>query len=50
MTCAKLIVNAGIQRVVYCEGYPDDFALEILKEGGVLLERMPDKPALPVIG
>ena len=49
VTCAKLIVNSGIQRVVYCEGYPDDFALEILKEGGVLLERMPDKPALPVI-
>lgn len=33
--CAKMIVNAGIARVVYKEGYPDEFALEILKEGNV---------------
>ena len=37
--CAKMIVNSGIVRVVYQEGYPDEFSLEILKEGGVLLER-----------
>lgn len=32
--CAKMIVNAGIKRVVYEEGYPDDFAREIFREGG----------------
>ena len=37
--CAKMIVNAGIRRVVYREGYPDDFAREMLNEGGVALER-----------
>ena len=37
--CAKMIVNAGITRVVYREGYPDDFALQMLNEGGVTLER-----------
>ena len=37
--CAKIIVNAGIQRVIYQEGYPDDFSLEIFEEAGVLLER-----------
>ena len=37
--CAKMIVNSGIVRVVYREGYPDDFSREILAEGGVLLER-----------
>jgi dCMP deaminase len=37
--CAKMIVNAGIRRVVYREGYPDDFAREMLSEGGVALER-----------
>ena len=42
--CAKMIVNAGIRRVVYREGYPDDFALEMLNEGGVELERFqPEK-------
>lgn len=37
--CAKMIVNSGVTRVVYENGYPDDFAIDILKEGGVILER-----------
>ena len=37
--CAKMIVNAGIRPVVYREGYPDDFARQMLAEGGVALER-----------
>ena len=37
--CAKMIVNAGISRVVYREGYPDEFARQMLLEGGVKLER-----------
>ena len=37
-----MIVNAGIRRVVYRHGYPDDFAVEMLREGGVLLERFED--------
>ncbi len=35
--CSKMIVNAGITRVVYARPYPDDFAQEILKEAGVKL-------------
>ena len=42
--CAKLIVNSGIRRVVYREGYPDEFSLQMLKEGGVELVRFaPDE-------
>ena len=41
--CAKMIVNAGIARVVYRHGYPDDFAVQMLKEGGVSLERYVDE-------
>ena len=37
--CAKMIVSAGIVRVVYHSGYPDEFALDIFKEAGVLVER-----------
>ena len=37
--CAKILVNAGIRRIVYEQGYPDDFALEVLGEAGVVLER-----------
>lgn len=37
--CAKLIINAGIRRIVYRYDYPDDFALELLNEAGVILEQ-----------
>ena len=40
--CAKLILNAGIKRVVYKEGYPDEFAVELLHEANVLVERYGD--------
>lgn len=40
--CAKIIVNSGISRVVYCEGYPDEFALKIFEEAGVTLEKYTD--------
>lgn len=33
--CSKMIVNSGIKKVVYIDPYPDDFAIEILKEAGV---------------
>ncbi len=36
--CSKMIVNAGIVRVVYQHPYPDDFAREILSTGGVVTE------------
>ncbi len=46
--CAKMIVNAGIVRVVYREGYPDEFSVRMLQEGGVLLERYEeDAPNVP---
>ena len=37
--CARMIINAGIQRVVYQEGSPDDFTLELFAEAGIQLER-----------
>ena len=37
--CAKMICNSGIERVVYGEGYPDPFSLEIFKEAGVIVEQ-----------
>ncbi len=32
--CSKMIINAGINRIVVREGYPDDLAVEILEEAG----------------
>jgi dCMP deaminase len=30
--CAKMIINAGISRTIYEEGYPDDTTKQLLKE------------------
>lgn len=35
--CAKMIINSGISKVVFREGYPDDFSLEMFSEAGVEL-------------
>lgn len=37
--CAKMIVNAGISRVIYGEGYPDEFAMQIFNEAGTEVEK-----------
>ena len=39
--CAKMIINSGISRVVYKEGYPDDFSI-LFKEAKVKLEKFSD--------
>ena len=36
--CAKIIINAGITRIVYREGYPDEFAMQLLSEAGVQVD------------
>lgn len=33
--CCKMIINAGIKKVIYKHGYPDEFSLELFKEAGV---------------
>ena len=33
--CAKMIINAGIKRIVVREGYPDNLAVDILDEAGL---------------
>ncbi len=36
--CTKMIINAGIKRVVYKHSYPDEFSMELLSEAGVKVE------------
>ena len=33
--CAKMIINAGIRRIVVKEGYPDEMSVGILQEAGL---------------
>ncbi len=39
LICAKMIINAGIERVVYAGSYPDEIAQGFLLDAGVELVR-----------
>ncbi len=41
--CAKMIINSGIQRVVYLQDYPDVDSLEMLSEAGIVVEKIEEK-------
>ena len=38
--CTKMIINAGIKRVIVKETYPDDLAQKMMAEAGINVERM----------
>lgn len=42
VVCAKMIINAGITRIVVKEGYPDELAVEILEEAGLRIVMLED--------
>ena len=33
--CAKMIINAGIKKLIFEDGYPDQLAAEMIKESGL---------------
>lgn len=33
--CAKMIINAGITKIIYLEGYPDELSQELLSEANI---------------
>jgi len=39
--CAKMSINAGIERIVCREDYPDDLGKSLLATGRVRLEVLP---------
>jgi dCMP deaminase len=38
--CSKMLINAGVNKIVYLEGYPDALADEMIAEAGIEVERM----------
>ena len=38
--CTRILINAGIKRIVYAEGYPDEFSIQLLKEAGIQIEKI----------
>ncbi len=40
--CAKMIINAGIKRVVFKYGYPDEFSMNLFEQAKVDVEKFDD--------
>lgn len=40
--CAKMIINSGISRIVFKEGYPDEFSMQMFSEAHILVEKYED--------
>lgn len=38
--CTKMLIQAGVRRVIAAEGYPDELSADMLKEAGVEVERI----------
>ena len=41
--CAKMLINAGVRRIVFIEGYADSLTEEMLREVGMELARLEDR-------
>jgi dCMP deaminase len=39
--CAKMAINAGVQRIVCAEAYPDDLGRQLLVQAGVPVDECP---------
>jgi dCMP deaminase len=42
LTCAKMIINAGLVRMVYASAYPDPLAERVLREAAIDLVQVPN--------
>jgi len=40
--CAKMIINAGIRKIIVNQGYPDELSVEILAEAGLKIVMLGD--------
>ncbi|MHB8173904.1 MAG: deoxycytidylate deaminase [Nitrospirota bacterium] len=45
--CSKMIINAGIVRIIYDVGYPDKLGFEMLAEARVVVEQFQARNAAP---
>lgn len=46
--CARMLINAGIERIVFDGEYPDDFAMELFRESGMEVVRL--RPEMKGVG
>lgn len=37
--CAKMLINAGIKKIIYLKAYPDNYSESLLKEAGIEINK-----------
>ena len=37
--CAKMLINAGIKKIIYLKAYPDKYSESLLKEAGIEINK-----------
>ncbi len=35
LICTKMLINCGVKRIIFMEGYPDELSLAMLEEAGI---------------
>jgi dCMP deaminase len=45
VTCAKILINAGVVEIVYRDPYPDELSAQLLDEAGIRMRRIPSSIA-----
>jgi dCMP deaminase len=40
VTCTKMLINAGVTRILYFEGYADELSRQMLEEAGIDVAKM----------
>jgi len=40
LICVKMLINAGIKKIVIANGYPDKMALDFLKQAGIKIKKL----------
>jgi dCMP deaminase len=38
--CIKMLINSGIEKVFYLDGYPDDLSLKMIEESSIHIEKV----------
>jgi len=41
--CAKMLINAGVRRITFARGYPDELSRKMLEEAGIISQQLEEK-------
>lgn len=47
--CTKMLINAGVEKIYYGEGYPDELSKQMLDEAGIPSKQMPAETGVDLI-